>query len=263
LLLLMRPERVRPVLLAVALLPPAAVGFALERRIEQRLGTPATLAAGLLGGGLALVLADRALATRDDRGARLRDALALGLAQATALIPGVSRNGATLAAGRALGFSRPGASRLSWEVGLPVMAGATLLKGTRVRRRGATHARPLAIGAGAAFASTLAAVRWIGIERRRPLWPWALWRALLAAAILAVRTIARDDCPRGQATSTPWPASTRARQTARSARSSPFCARSTPVFARARCRCPGITPRCWRWRRTWASPSARTAWAPS
>ena len=187
LLLLMRPERVRPVLLAVALLSPAAVGFALERRIEQRLGTPATLAAGLLGGGLALVLADRALATRDDRGARLRDALALGLAQATALIPGVSRNGATLAAGRALGFSRPGASRLSWEVGLPVMAGATLLKGTRVRRRGATHARPLAIGAGAAFASTLAAVRWIGIERRRPLWPWALWRALLAAAILAVR----------------------------------------------------------------------------
>ena len=187
LLLLMRPERVRPVLLAVALLPPAAVGFALERRIEQRLGTPATLAAGLLGGGLALVLADRALATRDDRGARLLDALALGLAQATALIPGVSRNGATLAAGRALGFSRPGASRLSWEVGLPVMAGATLLKGTRVRRRGATHARPLAIGAGAAFASTLAAVRWIGIERRRPLWPWALWRALLAAAILAVR----------------------------------------------------------------------------
>ena len=187
LLLLMRPERVRPVLLAVALLPPAAVGFALERRIEQRLGTPATLAAGLLGGGLALVLADRALATRDDRGARLRDALALGLAQATALIPGVSRNGATLAAGRALGFSRPGASRLSWEVGLPVMAGATLLKGARVRRRSATHARPLAIGAGAAFASTLAAVRWIGIERRRPLWPWALWRALLAAAILAVR----------------------------------------------------------------------------
>ena len=187
LLLLARPARVRPVLLSVALLPPAVVGVTLERRIEERLGTPATLAAGLLGGGLSLVLADRSLATRDDRDALLRDALALGLAQATALIPGVSRNGATLAAGRALGFSRPGASRLSWEVGLPVMVGATVLKGVRVRRRGAAQVRPLAIGAGAAYASTLAAVRLIGIERRRPLWRWALWRALLAAAILAVR----------------------------------------------------------------------------
>ncbi len=187
LLILVRPARVRPGLLAVALLPPAVVGLTLERRIEERLGTPATLAAGLVGGGLALVLADRSPATRDDRDAQLGDALVLGLAQAAALIPGVSRNGATLAAGRARGFSREGASRLSWEVGLPVMAGATALKGARVRRAGAAHARPLALGAGAAFASTLAAVGWIGIERHRPLWRWALWRALLAAAILAVR----------------------------------------------------------------------------
>jgi len=187
LLLLVRPARVRPALLAVSLMPPAVVGLTLERRIEERLGTPATLAAGLVCGGLALVLADRSPTTRDDRDAHLRDALALGFAQAAALIPGISRNGATLAAARGLGFSRAGASRLSWEVGLPVMAGATVLKGVRVRSAGAAHARPLAIGAGAAFASTLAAVGWIGIERRRPLWRWALWRAGLAIAILTVR----------------------------------------------------------------------------
>ena len=45
----------------------------------------------------------------------------------------------------------------------------------------------LAAGAGAAFVSTLATARAIGIERRRPLWPWAAWRAGLAAVILAVR----------------------------------------------------------------------------
>ena len=52
---------------------------------------------------------------------------------------------------------------------------------------GTVHVRPLALGAGAAFASTLATARAIGIERRAPLWPWAAWRAGLAAAILAVR----------------------------------------------------------------------------
>ena len=50
LLILLRPARVRPRLLAAAVLPPAVVGLVLERRIEERLGTPATLAAGLLGG---------------------------------------------------------------------------------------------------------------------------------------------------------------------------------------------------------------------
>ena len=189
LLLVLRPERVRPLLLAAAFAPPALVGLALERRIEERLGTPATLAAGLLAGGAALVLADRTAAVRGEEEAGMRDGLALGLAQAAALVPGVSRNGATLAAARALGFDRPGASRLSWEVALPVLLGATALKGWRVAGAigGADRVRPLALAAGAAFASTLGTARAIGIERHSPLWPWAAWRAALAGAILAVR----------------------------------------------------------------------------
>ncbi|MGI8780693.1 MAG: undecaprenyl-diphosphate phosphatase, partial [Solirubrobacteraceae bacterium] len=97
----------------------------------------------------------------------------------------VSRNGATLAAARARGFSRADASRLSWEVALPVLLGASALKAWRVV--GAGGRVPLAAGAAAAFASTLATARAIGLERRAPLWPWAAWRAGLAAAILAVR----------------------------------------------------------------------------
>jgi undecaprenyl-diphosphatase len=203
LVLVLRP-RLRPALLAAASVPPAIAGLTLERAIEDRLG-PVTLAAGLLAGALGLLLADRAPAIRDDGDARLADGIALGLAQTAALIPGVSRNGATLAAARARGFDRAAASRLSWEVALPVVAGATVLKGCRVAARAraaapsppaaaesppaaaAAHVRALVLGAAAAFASTLATARLIGVERRGPLWRWAAWRVALAGAILAVR----------------------------------------------------------------------------
>jgi undecaprenyl-diphosphatase len=195
------PRRGRRGLVAAAVLPPAVAGLGLERRIEARLGTPATLAAGLLTGAVALALADRAPATRDAADATVADGLWLGAAQAAALIPGVSRSGATLAAARARGFKRADASRLSWEVALPVLVGATGLKAARVAARGgAMPSRAaaasgaatggggaLALGAGAAFASTLFTTGAIGLERRAPLWPWAAWRAGLAAAILAVR----------------------------------------------------------------------------
>jgi undecaprenyl-diphosphatase len=194
LLIVLRPRRLRADLLAAATLPPALTGLALERRIEQRLGTPATLAGGLIAGAVALVLADRSAGSRDDGDAGAVDGLALGIGQVAALMPGVSRSGATLAAARTRGFERAAASRLSWEVALPIVAGATALKGWRVAAAASPAAAapadrmpPLALGAAAAFASTLATARAIGIERRRPLWPWAAWRAALACAILAVR----------------------------------------------------------------------------
>ncbi len=180
LLILLRPKRVRPALLAAAVLPPAVVGFVLERRIEERLGTPATLAAGLLAGAGALVLADRAETTRRAAAAGFRDGLALGCAQTAALMPGVSRNGATLAAARALGHSRAEASALSFGVAGPVLIGATALKAWRGRR---TADRELvAAGVAASFVGTRAALRVFGLERG-PLWPFAVERVVLAAAV--------------------------------------------------------------------------------
>ncbi len=111
--------------------------------------------------------------------------LALGFAQAAALWPGVSRTGATLAAARALGYDRAEASRLSFGVAGPVLAGATALKAWRGRH--AADRKLLAVGALAAFAGTRAALKVAGLERREPLWPYAAERALLAAAILAAR----------------------------------------------------------------------------
>src|SRR5437763_1894297 len=111
----------------------------------------------------------------------------LGWAQAFALVPGVSRNGATLAAARLRHFEREDANRLSRHVALPVIAGATLLKGVRLSRRRLEPGTRVAFaaGAGASFASTLFST-WLirQVERDRSLLPYAAYRAGLAAMIL-------------------------------------------------------------------------------
>ena len=111
-------------------MPPAIVGYTLERPIERRLGTPPTIAAGLAAGAAAMWIADaRSPQRRARTDAGVVDALALGLAQACALVPGVSRNGATLTAARARGFRREDANALSRHVALPVIVGATAAEG--------------------------------------------------------------------------------------------------------------------------------------
>jgi undecaprenyl-diphosphatase len=135
----------------------------------------------LLLGAAALAAADHA----DVRRAPPPAGFALGLAQAAALVPGISRTGATLATARALGYSRSDSSRLSFGVAGPVLAGATALKAWRGRPW--TQWRAPAAGAAAAFVSARVALRVLGIERREPWWPYAAERALLAGAILAVR----------------------------------------------------------------------------
>jgi len=174
-------------LVAGSFAPAAATGLLLERWVEERLGTPPTIALGLLAGSVALVLADRAPQERSREDAGLLDALALGVGQAAALMPGVSRNGATLTAARARRFRRTDANVLSRHVALPVIAGASALKGVRLWRRGvpAELVGTLAAGAGAAFLSTLASVRLIGwVERDRPFAWWAAYRTLAAGVIL-------------------------------------------------------------------------------
>jgi undecaprenyl-diphosphatase len=171
----------------LSMLPPVALAFAAERWIETRLGGPRSLAAGLVAGSAALVLADRAAQDRLEEDAGPRDGLVLGLAQACALVPGVSRSGATLAAARALGFARPDAVRLSRGIGVPVLAGAAALKGLRLiqRRPGADELGTLAAGAGAALVATLAALPLARtLEGGQPLAPWAAYRCALAGVLL-------------------------------------------------------------------------------
>jgi undecaprenyl-diphosphatase len=133
-----------------------------------------------------MALADRSPQTRGHEDARAADALWLGVAQACALVPGVSRNGATLAAARLRQFTREDANRLSRHVALPVIVGATALKGVRLRARGlpAGAAVPLAVGATASFVSTLGST-WLirQVERDRSLLPYAAYRTALAVVV--------------------------------------------------------------------------------
>src|SRR5207247_4901580 len=144
-------------------------------------------ALGLLAGAAAMIAADRRPQQRGRGEARAADGLALGLAQAAALAPGVSRNGATLAAARWRRFTRKQANLLSRTVALPIIVGAAVLKGLRLRRRGIEPGlgRAMAVGVAAAFASTLASQKLIAqVERDRALWPYAVYRVALGAAVL-------------------------------------------------------------------------------
>jgi undecaprenyl-diphosphatase len=177
----------RAAVVALSFVPPAIVGYGLERQIERRLGGPRATAIGLAAGAGAMAIADRRPQQRGPGDATPTDGLALGLAQATALAPGVSRNGATLAAARWRRFTREHANLLSRTVALPVIVGATLLKGARLRRRGVAPGlrRAMAAGVAASFASTIASQKLIAqVERDRALWPYAAYRLVLAAIVL-------------------------------------------------------------------------------
>jgi undecaprenyl-diphosphatase len=175
------------VVLALSFLPPAVVGYRFERPIEQRLGGPRATAIGLLAGAAAMLAADTRPQLRGRGEAGAADGAVLGFAQAAALAPGVSRNGITLAAARWRRFSRDQANLLSRTIALPIIVGATALKGVRLSRRGASRELrlPMAIGVAASFASTLTSQRLIRlVERDRALWPYAAYRGGLAAAVL-------------------------------------------------------------------------------
>jgi undecaprenyl-diphosphatase len=209
-------DRRAVVVLALGIGPPAVVGLLGGSRIE-RLGTPRRIAGGLAAGSLALAVADlRGGGERRAGDAGPLDGLLLGLAQAAALMPGISRNGATLTVGRARGFGRAAADELSRDCGLPVIVGAVGLRGLQWalagrgrrapgegRRRAAAgegpapagdegralaagEGRRLAAGGAAAFVSTLAAGRVLA-RRERPvslLW-CAAYRTALAGVVVA------------------------------------------------------------------------------
>jgi undecaprenyl-diphosphatase len=176
----------RLLLIALSFAPPAIAGYTLQGPIERRLGTPPTIAFGLLAGSLAMTLADlRGSRHRRREQAGALDGLSLGLAQACALLPGVSRNGATLAAARGRGFDRADANVLSRHCALPVIVGAVALKAPGLLHAERDARGRLAAGALAAFASTLASSWLIGLlERSRSLLPYAVYRSVLAGLVI-------------------------------------------------------------------------------
>jgi len=115
--------------LAAATVPGAVAGKLLEQAAEDRLRSLPLQAVMLLVFGALLWAADRFLPTgRDDSKPGWGTALGMGCAQALALVPGVSRSGITITAGRMSGLSRVAAARLSFLLATPITLGAVLLK---------------------------------------------------------------------------------------------------------------------------------------
>lgn len=169
-----------------SLAPAAAAALGLEKVIEGKLSRPEIVVVGLVAGSAAMAWADGLTGTRPRSDADWRDGLALGFAQAVALIPGVSRSGSTIVAARARGFDALSASELSMHVALPVIAGATLLKGVRLKQHGLPRGMraPLAVGVLGAFLSSFASARLIASKNRgRGLMKYVVYRLALAAGV--------------------------------------------------------------------------------
>jgi undecaprenyl-diphosphatase len=175
--------------LALSFAPAAAVAYRYERQIEQRLGEPVPIAVALLGGSAAMAIADGRPQERLRNETRALDAVVIGLAQAFALAPGVSRNGATLAAARWRRFERADANVISRQIALPVIVGAAALKTGRLATRRNLPpgvGRGMVAGAAAAFGSTLVSMRLIRmLEKDRSLLPYVAYRAALAVTVLS------------------------------------------------------------------------------
>jgi len=189
------PDRRLAWLLIAATIPAGIIGLLLEDVIEATFhgGSDAArlaIAGFLVVGAVALWLADR-FGSRQRRldGVTLPVALVIGLSQAAALMPGISRSGATITAGLALGLTRETAARFSFLLATPITLGAGLYGSRDLFAESLTRNEWVAVVVGFA-ASMLAGLLAIGFLlawlRRRSVAVFSLYRLAFAAAIVAL-----------------------------------------------------------------------------
>ncbi|HYT77712.1 MAG TPA: undecaprenyl-diphosphate phosphatase [Actinomycetota bacterium] len=178
--------------LVIGTIPGAVVGALFEDIIEEKLGQPWLIAVMLAAFGVVLFLVDRrARRTREFRHLRRSDAVIIGLAQAAALQPGVSRSGVTITAARALGLAREAAARFSFLLSLPIIGGAGVYKGLKLLT-GSEHIPsgftwPFVWGIVASAVSGFLVI-WalLSYLRRRDFAPFVLYRLAAAALVFGV-----------------------------------------------------------------------------
>jgi len=184
------PEARLAWLVLLSTVPAGVLGLALEDFIVTALGQPWMVALLLVAFALVLLAADRlARHVRDLDALGWRGALGIGLAQALALAPGVSRSGVTMVAGLLLGLRREAAARFSFLMSIPVVGGAAAWKGLEVAREGlpAGTAVPFVIGVVSAALSGLLAI-WslLAYLRRHDFTPFVVYRLALGAGMAVV-----------------------------------------------------------------------------
>ena len=189
------PDRRLAWLLVVATIPGALAGLLLGDLIETSFREIGLVAVSLVVGGGILWLADRTGArTKGVHDVTLPVAVAIGAAQALALVPGISRSGISISAARFAGLDRAAAARFSFLMATPITAGAVLFE---VRRLAAGEAGvdvsvgPLVVGMVAAFVSGALAISVLLRYLQRSSLDLFVWYRVVLAAIVLVVWLAR------------------------------------------------------------------------
>ena len=162
-------------------------GFALESIVETVLREPWIVAVALIGGGAALYAADRLGSVRNADGRSLAVWTAIAVAQVGALVPGVSRSGLAITAGRALGVGRLEATKFSFLLMAPAILGAAALRGFRLAQSGAAPDELAILGLGLVLSavSGFFAARWLlSYVSNNGFGAFAVYRTALGIAVL-------------------------------------------------------------------------------
>jgi undecaprenyl-diphosphatase len=182
------PDRKLAWLLIATTIPAIIAGLLLNDIIESNVRQPGLVALTLLIGAAILWVADRTKGSRTIGGLTFPIALGIGAAQALALVPGISRSGISISAGRFVGLDRPSAARFSFLMAAPIiaMAGAyETFKLIRAGAEGGVELGPMVVGMLAALVSGLLAIhlllRWLASHS---LDIFVIYRIVLAAVVL-------------------------------------------------------------------------------
>jgi len=172
----------------VACIPGAIAGAALEHKAETIFRDPLRIAVLLAVMGLALAAAERwGKRERSLEQIGWADALWIGVLQALAIMPGVSRAGITMTTGLFRGLTREAAARFSFLLATPILLGATLFSGRHlVHGLAGVSVAPLAVGVLAAAVTGLACIHLLlRFLQRHSFVPFVIYRLVLAAAVVA------------------------------------------------------------------------------
>lgn len=175
--------------LAVGTVPAVILGLFLEETMETAFRSPLLVAAVLVAGSIFFMFAEYRYQNQyHEQQVDVRRGFKIGLFQALALIPGMSRSGATIAGGMLLGMSRSDAARFAFMLSIPVILGAGLKKLFELfsSPEQVAWAGVLA-GAVTAFIVGLLAVHFmLAFVRKHTLWPFIWYRIILAGFVLLI-----------------------------------------------------------------------------
>jgi undecaprenyl-diphosphatase len=178
----------------IGFLPSAILGFLLINKIEALLGRPEVVAVAFIVGGIAILLIEKLVKRTDIVGVAempLKTVMGVGLIQCLAMIPGVSRSGATIMGGLSLGVERRTAAEFSFFLAIPTMLGATTLE--LVKHRDTLMAGASGVGFGTvavgfvvSFVVAIVVVRaFVHYISRHGFAPFAWYRIVAGAVALA------------------------------------------------------------------------------